>query len=133
MSKEGILKKRCIFVFVFFMLNKAKEKDEKMRKGKFQTTKKTESSGFWVAAKKKGLFVKMAICRKIGKHYLCSEGKKNVHLRCNYLFLENDPHLCPFKVTKHYKNRGFSKHRRKPKWHFWLQKCHFGKGPRKGA
>ena len=27
---------------------------------------------------------------------------------------------------------GFSKHRGKPKWHFSLQKCHFGKGPRKG-
>ena len=26
---------------------------------------------------------------------------------CNYLFLENGPFLCPFKVTKHYINRGF--------------------------
>ena len=41
--------------------------------------------------------------------------------------------LWPFKVTKHYKNRGFSRHRGKPKWHFWLQKCHFGKLPRKGV
>ena len=31
----------------------------------------------------------MSFFRKIGKHYLCSEGKKGAHFRCNYLFLEN--------------------------------------------
>ena len=75
------------------------------------------------------LFCRICIFWKIGKHHLCSEGKKT-HFRCNYLLLENGPFLCPFKVTKHNKNRGFSRHKGKtPKWHFWLQKCHFGKGP----
>ena len=35
--------------------------------------------------------MKMAFFRKIGKHYLCSEGTKNAHFRFNYLFLENGP------------------------------------------
>ena len=43
------------------------------------------------------------------------------------------PFLCPFKVTKHYKNMGFSRHRGKPKMALLVAKCHVGKGPRKGA
>ena len=53
--------------------------------------KKTDKLCFWVVVKKKGLFVKMAFFRKIGKHDLCSEGPKNAHFRCNDLFLENGP------------------------------------------
>ena len=35
-------------------------------------------------------FVKMSFLKKIGKHYLCSDGKKkSAHFRCNYLFWEN--------------------------------------------
>ena len=41
--------------------------------------------------------------------------------------------LCPYKVTKHCKNRGFSRHRRKPQMALLVAKCHFGKGPRKGG
>ena len=34
-------------------------------------------------------FVNMSFFRKIGQHYLCSDGKKSAHFRCNYLFWEN--------------------------------------------
>ena len=32
----------------------------------------------------------------------------NAHFRCGYLFFEKGPFLCPFKITKHYKNRVFA-------------------------
>ena len=77
------------------MLEKEKEKTwKKMEKGKFQ--KSPENNVFWVFVKKTGLFfVKMSFFREIGKHYLCSEGQKSAHFRCNYLFLENGPFLVP--------------------------------------
>ena len=53
--------------------------------------KKNRNIVFLVVAKKNVFFFcKNFIFRKIGKHYLCSDGKK-AHFRCNYLFLENGP------------------------------------------
>ena len=76
----------------------------------------------------------MSFFRKIGKHYLCSEGKK----RCAFslqlsVFGKWYFFWCPFKVTKHYKNRGFSGHRGKPKMALLIAKVPFWVFPRKGA
>ena len=60
-------------------------------------------------------FLLNGVLKKIGKHYLCSEGKKNAHFRWHHLFLENVSFLWLYQITKHYKNRGFSKHKGKPK------------------
>ena len=56
------------------MLEKVKGKYEKNGKGNFK--KKQKNSVFWVVVKKMVFFVKMSFFRKIGKHYLCSEGVK---------------------------------------------------------
>ena len=67
---------------------------KKMEKEKFKK-KNQKNSVFWVVVKKNGLFfVKLSFFRKIGKHYLHSEGKKNAHFRCNYLFLEMVLFIC---------------------------------------
>ena len=58
---------------------------------------------------------------------------KNAHFRCNYLFLENGPFLWPFQVTKHYKNRGFSRHRGKTQSGTFGCKVPFWEGASKGA
>ena len=118
-QKRVIEKKCALFVFVFFMLEKVKRKMWKNREKKFQT-KNQKNCVFWVVVKKMVFFVKMSFLGKIGKHYLCSEGKKrcafslqlSVFGKCSFFW-------CPFKVTKHYKNRG-------------LQKCHFGFSLEKG-
>ena len=77
-----------------------------------------------VVVKKNGLFfVKLSFLRKIGKHYLGSDGKKTRMV----LF------LWPFQVTKHFKNRGFSRHRGKPKMALLVAKVPFWEGAPKGV
>ena len=56
----------------------------------------------------------MVIFRRIGKHYLCSEDSDH----------RNSPNITTIGVAA-----GPGEN---PKWHVWLQKCHFGKGPRNG-
>ena len=74
-------------------------------------------------------FVKMSLFRKIGKHYLCSESEKSIFVASSiYLFLGNGPFLWPFQVTKHYKNRGFSRHRGKPKMALLVAEVPFWEG-----
>ena len=90
--------------------------------------KKTENSAFGCLWRKRLFSAKMAFFIENRKHYLCSE-VENARFRRHYLFLENGPFLWPDKITKHYKNRGFSRHMGNTKW---LQKCHFGKGPQMG-
>ena len=41
--------------------------------------------------------------------------------------------LCPFKVTKHYNNRGLNRHRGKPKMALLVAKVPFWEGASKGA
>ena len=64
-SKKGFLKIMCTFCFCIFMLEKVKRKIWKTWK-----RESPENSVFWVVMKKNGLFC-------IGKHYLCSDGKKS--------------------------------------------------------
>ena len=63
--------------------------------------------------------------RNIGKHYLCSEGKKGAHFVATIRFWKMVLCLRQFKVPKHYKNRGFSKHGGKPQMALLVAKVPF--------
>ena len=82
---------------------------KKMEKEHFK--KKTrKNSVFWVFVKKTGLFCKMSFFRKIGKHYLCSEGKKGCAFSLQLsVFGKWYSFWCPFKVTKHYQKKGLQR------------------------
>ena len=97
---------------------------KKMEKENFKKAHK--NSVFWVFVKKTGLFCKNVIFREIGKHYLCSEGQKKVRIFvATICFWKMVLFWCPFKVTKHYKNRSFSRHRGKPKMALLVAKVPF--------
>ena len=71
---------------------------------------KQEKLCFWGGCEQKDFFsfAEMAIL-KIGKHYLCSERKKTRIFVATICFGKMVLLLFPFKVTKHYKNRGFTR------------------------
>ena len=65
---------------------------------------------------------------------MCSEGTKKAHFRwatiCfGKMVLFFGAHSKSPNTTKIGVSAGTGEN---PKWHFWLQKCHFGKGPGKG-
>ena len=133
-KKRVFEKKMCTFCFCLFYVGKRKRENmKKMEKENFK--KKTRKIVFfgWLW-RKMFFFVKLSFFRKIGKHYLCSEGKKkcafslqlSVFGKCHFFW-------CPLKVTKHYKNRGFSGHRGKPKMALLVAKVPFWVFPRKGV
>ena len=133
MSKKGVSKKNVQFLFLSILCwKKKKRKHEKNGKINFQKKPRKIVFFGWLW-RKMFFFVNCHFFWKIGKHYLCSEGKKrcafslqlSVFGKCHFFW-------CPFKVTKHYKNRGFSRHRGKPKMALLLQKCHFGFALEKG-
>ena len=66
------------------MLDEAKR--EKMETKEKDNLKKNRKLVFLGGGEE--FFIKMIFLRKMGEHYLCSEGTKNAHFRCNYLFLE---------------------------------------------
>ena len=127
-SKEGFWKNA--FFFCLFYVGERKRENMKTWKRKIPIKPRKKSVFSWLWTKAVSL-LKWHLLDKIGKHYMYSEGK-NAHFRWHYLFWK-----CHFFVTiqNHQtpQNRGFSRHRDNPKWHFWLQKCHLGKGPRKGG
>ena len=92
--KRVVSKKCAFFAFVFLMLDKAKEK--RWNKWKRTISRKAQKNSFggWLW-RRRSFFVKWHFLRKIGKHCLCSEGKKSAHFRCNYLFLEYGPFFVP--------------------------------------
>ena len=124
----------CTFCFCLFYVGKIKR--ENMKKWKKKISKKNPRKIVFLGCceEKCFCFVKLSFFRKIGKHYLCSEGQKkcafslqlSVFGKCHFF-------LCPFKVTKHYKNRGFSRHRGKPKMALLVAKVPFRVFPRKGV
>ena len=132
--QKRVFKKKCtLFVFVCFMLEKEKEKNEKHGKRKCKKKKQTNSV-FWVLVNTEDVFCRNGIFEKLANTICVRKVKKNRAFSLQLsVFGKWSFFWCPFKVTKHYNNRGFSRHRGNPKWHFWLQKCHLGKGPRKGV
>ena len=83
---------------------------------------------------RKCFFVKMSFFRQIGKHYLCSNGKKQTRIFvATICFWKMVLFCCGHSKWQNTIKIGVSAGTgENPKWHFWLQKCHFGKGPRKG-
>ena len=132
-QKKGFLKKMCTFCFCLFMLEKEKEKTWKKWKKKI-SKKKQKNCVLGVVVKKLIFFVRTSFFRKIGKHYLCSEGQQKVRIFvATICFWKMVLFWCPFKVTKHYKNRGFSRHRGKPKMALLVAKVPFWVFTRKGV
>ena len=134
-SKKGFSKKNVHFLFLsFFMLEKEKEKlMKKMEKENFK--KKNRKIVFFGRLwRTLVFFVKTSFFRKIGKHYLCSEGQKKCAFSLQLsVFGKWSFFWCPFKVTKHYKNRGFSRHGGKPKMALLVARVPFWVFPRQGA
>ena len=65
---------------------------------------------------------------------MCSEGKKKVRIFvATICFWKMVLFQCPFKVTKHYKNRGFSRHSIKPEMALLVAKVPFWVFTRKGV
>ena len=113
LSRKGFRHKMCTFCFLSFLCwRKKKRKHAKIGKQKVQKTPR--KIVFWGWLWTKMVLFWMSFLRKIGKHYLCSEGQKSAHFRCNYLFWENGPFLVPIQSHQTLKNRGFSRHGGKP-------------------
>ena len=131
-SKKGFRKKMCTFCFCLVYVGKSK-KDNMKKDGK-ENFKKTENSVFGWLWRKMFFFVKMSFSRKIGKHYLCSDDKKQTRIFvATICFWKMVPFFWPFQVRKHYKNRGFSRHRGKHKMALSVAKVPFWEGAPKGV
>ena len=89
---------------------------------------------FWGGCEEIFFFVKLSFLGKIGKRCLCSEGtKKRAFSLQLSVFGKWSNFWCPFKVTKHYKNRAFSRHMGKTQnGAFGCKSAILGRG-RKGA
>ena len=78
-SKKGFRKKMCTFCFCLFYVGKSKK--ENMKKWKRKISKKTPRKIVFLGGCEENVFiVKMSFFRKIGKHYLCSDGKKETRI-----------------------------------------------------
>ena len=126
------LKRKCSFCFCLLYVGESEKREEKTWKQWKRKISKTENSVFWMVMNRKDFSLRW--------HFLENRQTLFVFGRCKrrafsltLSVLGKVTFLWPYKLTKHYKNRDFSRHRGNPKWHFWLQKCHFGRGPRKGA
>ena len=114
------------FVFVFYVGERKREKTKQMEKGNF---KKKQKIMFMSGCEQKML---LSIFRKLG-NTICVQKVKNAHFRWHYLFWENGTFLWPCKITKHYKTRGFSRYRAKPKMALLVSNVPFWEGPSKGG
>ena len=103
------------------MLDEAKEK--RWKKGERNVQKQARKIVLLGGCEEKRCSLLKWHFRKIGKHYLCSEGTS---------FWKMVLFWCPLKVTNHYKNRGFSRHMGKPKMALLVAKVPFWEGPGKG-
>ena len=114
-QRRGFRKKCDFFVFVFFMLDEAKEKRWKnMDKENFKKKPRKTMFFGWLW-RKKVFFVKMAILEKPAKTICAQKAQKTRIFVATICFWKMVLFLCTFKITKHYKNRGFGRHKGKPK------------------
>ena len=132
-SKKGFRKKMCTFCFCLFYGRERKRENMK-KHGKIKFQKKPRKIVFFGCLwRKLVFFVKTSFFREIGKHYLCSEGQKKCAFSLQlsvfgkrYFF---GAHSKSPNTTKIGVSAGTGEN---PKWHFWLQKCHFGFSLEKG-
>ena len=89
------------------MLEKEEERKYEKHETKITPPKKQKNSVFGVVVNRKDSFLQKWHFKNRQTIFVFGRYKKVAHFRCNYRFWENGPFLCPFKVTKHYKNRDF--------------------------
>ena len=119
-------KKMCTFCFCLFYVGERKRENMKnMEKENFKKSQKNSVLGV-VVRKKERYFCGNGIFLNGQTLFVFRRCKNSAHVPFNYLFWENGPFLCPFKVTKNYKNRGFSRHGGKPKMARLVAKVPFG-------
>ena len=123
----------CTFCFcLFYVGKKKKRKHEKNGKIKFQKKPRKIVFFGWLW-RKMFFFVKMSFLEKQANTICVRKVKKGAHFRCNYLFLENVTFSGAHSKSPNTTKIGvLADTRENPKWHFWLQKCHFGFALEKG-
>ena len=72
----AVFEKMCTFCFSLVYVGKSKKEYMKKKTEKENFKENPEKLCFLGGCEENGLFCKNVIFRKIGKHYLCSEGKK---------------------------------------------------------
>ena len=131
MSKKGFSKK-MYFVLVFLCWRKQKRKSENMEKDNFKKAQKIMFFGW--SLRKKAFIVKWHSLKNRQTLFVFGRQiKKKGAFSLQLSVLGRWSFVCSFKVTKHYTNRGFSRHRGKPKIALSVAKVPFWEGASKGA
>ena len=95
--------------------------------------KQTEKQCLGGCEQNKFFFAKAAAFEKWANTILCSEGKR-AHIFVDTIWIWRMAlFLQPHKITKHYKNWGFSRHKGKPKMALLVAKVPFWEGASKGG
>ena len=120
----------CTFCFCLCYVGERKRENMKnMEKRKVQK-QKTEKLCFLGGCEQRRCFCRNGISFEKKANTLCVRKVKTHSIFVATICFIS---LCPFKVTKHYKNRGFSRHRGKPKMAFLVAKVPFWEGASQGA
>ena len=125
----------CTFCFCLFMLEKEKEKIWKTWKTKI--SKQKEKYCFLGGCEQRRWFLqkKWHFWKNRQTRFVFGRLKKTrifVATICFGKMVLFCAHSKSPNTTNSTKIGVSAGTRENPKWHFWLQKCHFGKGPRKG-
>ena len=117
------------------MLDEAKEKRwTKMEKDIFRKKKAQKNSVFGWLWRKRFFLIKMAFYRKYGGTLFVFRRYKKRACSLQLSVFGKWSCFCAHSKSPNTTKIGASAGTgENPKWHFWFQKCHFGKGPRKGA
>ena len=130
-QKRGFGKNRSAFCLSFLCWIKQKRKDEKMEKENF---KSAQQIVFFGGCEEKWSFLlKWHFLEKLANTICVRKVKEERIFVATICFWKMVLFWCPYKVTKHYKNRGFSRHRGKPKMALLVAKVPFWEGASKGA
>ena len=119
--KKGFSKKICSFGFVILLCWRKKWKGWKNGKGTFQ-----QKTVFLGGCEQERFFLLKWHFLKIG-NTICMRMEKT------RIFVDTSLFLWPYKITKHYKHRGFSRHRGKPKMALLVSKVPFWEWAWKGG
>ena len=108
--KKRVFEKNVHFLFLSFLCwKKKKRKHENNGKRKFQKKPRKIVFFGWLW-RKMFFFVKLSFFRKIGKHYLCSEGKKKVRIFvATICFWKMSLFLVPIKSHQTLQKSGFQR------------------------
>ena len=117
--------KKMFFVVVFLI--REKEKEQRKNKTKQKDIKKKQKIVFWGGWEQKLFLLKWHL-----KNTFFPKAKKGIFID-TICFGRISLFLWPYKITKHYKNRGFSRHRGKTKMALLVWKRVLSEGASKRA